>query len=460
MNDTSVQDAQIVADAEEEEAREARDNAVRVEEATRLKNKKNEALSRLHNTMKSYLDTVPLRGDFDVAKLVSVEYKTNLSEAKKAISSYPNEYEVQGHNVPSMIKQMRHYRRKLKGEDRIQMTNSIDNVIKAYSDYLDKCLDSIYWVKKYSVPLKKIGYDETTLRKINSVKDEDTRRDLIDKLCKIWELELKGRDNKYGDGYANVVKEIRKTKKEFNALVKKQQESRSNKEELKKQILKMICDSPGISSRQLHERLPYRLHRKSTPNIIAKIAKEQDIINVDGAHYKVNDDIKKNIWAYTAAFIDSDGYITMDKNKNPRVGLVATGTRGKAFMLSMRKSLGCGRLHLDQKSPQDTRPVNRLNFYSQDDITKLLTKCRPHFKLKGKNADVLLELIRMKKSYKKEDWYNERCDELFKLMKYYNHSDNTRFDWTKYDIDIDNISKLENNSKISIMDDLEGLAKA
>ena len=61
----------------------------------------------------------------------------------------------------------------------------------------------------------------------------------------------------------------------------------------------------------------------------------------------------------------------MDKNHNPRVGLVATGTRGKAFMQEMHKSLGMGRLHLDQKSPQDTRPVNRLNFYSAEEVKKL-----------------------------------------------------------------------------------------
>ena len=62
--------------------------------------------------------------------------------------------------------------------------------------------------------------------------------------------------------------------------------------------------------------------------------------------------LKKNIWAYTAAFIDSDGYITMDRNHNPRVGLIATGERGKAFMQEMHKSIGFGKLHLDQKSPQ------------------------------------------------------------------------------------------------------------
>lgn len=98
--------------------------------------------------------------------------------------------------------------------------------------------------------------------------------------------------------------------------------------------------------------------------MISKIARSANVTIVDGALYKMSDDIKKDIYAYTAAFIDSDGYITMDKNHNPRVGLVATGERGKAFMLEMHKSLGCGRLHLDQKSPQDTKPINRLNFYS------------------------------------------------------------------------------------------------
>ena len=94
--------------------------------------------------------------------------------------------------------------------------------------------------------------------------------------------------------------------------------------------------------------------------MITKMAVSQNITNVNGALYKFSDDIKKDIYAYTAAFIDSDGYITMDKNYNPRVGLIATGDRGKAFMLEMHKSLGGGRLHLDQKSPQGTRPVQRL----------------------------------------------------------------------------------------------------
>ena len=112
---------------------------------------------------------------------------------------------------------------------------------------------------------------------------------------------------------------------------------------------------------------------------------------------------------------------------------------------------------MEQKSPQNTRPVNRLNFYSQADVGELLNKCLPHFRMKGKNAELLLELIRMKKSHKKADWYKGRCDEIFKLMKYENHKDHVGFDFTKDGIDIETVAKLHDNCKMSIMDELENI---
>ena len=149
----------------------------------------------------------------------------------------------------------------------------------------------------------------------------------------------------------------------------------------------------------------------------------------------------------------------MDKNNNPRVGLIATGERGKAFIQEMHKSIGIGRPHLDQKSPQDTRPVNRLNFYSQEDVKKLLLHVKPHLRLKKQQADTLLELIRIKQNHKKAEWAKPRMDELFKLMKWYNHSDNTKYDWDKYGVDIDSIGKLEENNKMNMMDNLENITK-
>lgn len=408
-----------------------------------------EEMTRIKESMEQkWLESQPIRSHDDIAKDYANFAKINLTEARNTLFEYPKKYEIEGKDIPSLIKSMRKYRRTLKGETKISFTKSIDNLIDDYSDYLTKCIRSIYWIRKYETPLRQMNYNEDKLIKLNSITSEDQKREVIDVLCKYWEADQERKHLNYGEKYCELTKEMKSLKKNFTKLIKETPISISPKDSIRKAILDSVCNNPGISSREIHDSLPRNLYDRSSPQIIAKLAVEQNITNVDGAHYKINDDIKKNIWAYTAAFIDSDGYITMDKNHNPRVGLVATGNRGKAFMLEMHKSLGMGRLHLDQKSPQDTRLINRLNFYSGGDIKKLLTKCLPHFKLKKNNANTLLELIKIKKENKKEDWYKDRKDELFKLMKYYNHSDNTRFDWNAWDIDIDGISKLEENSKM------------
>ena len=44
-------------------------------------------------------------------------------------------------------------------------------------------------------------------------------------------------------------------------------------------------------------------------------------------------------------------------------------------------------------------------------------------------------------------------------MKYENHKDNTRFDLNEFDIEVDNIGKLQENSKMNEMDRIEGIIK-
>ena len=411
------------------------------EAAQQLENLKNEIVAQ-------WVETKPIRDHESIAKDYAERFDMNLTDAKKTLFTYPEKYEIQGKDIPKVIKQMRNFRRTLKGEKKIVFTKSIDNLIDGYADHLDKCIDSIYWVRKYKIPLKQMNNSEYHLRKLNSVESEMEKRNIIDTLCKYWEADLNRRDITYGEEYATLTKRMSSYKRSYKQALKDKVIGKSSKGVIKRNILKAVCENPGISSREIHDSLPKKMYDATTPSIVAKLARTQNITNVDGAYYKINDDIKKNLWSYTAAFIDSDGYITMDKNHNPRVGLVATGNRGRAFMEEMHKSLGFGRLHLDQKSPQDTRLVNRLNFYSAADVKKLLTKCRPHFKMKGPNADVLLELIKIKKNNKKEEWYPQRKEELFKLMKYHNHSDNTRFDWKEWDIDINNINKLIDNNKM------------
>tara|TARA_R110002110_G_scaffold47357_1_gene142289 strand:+ start:3688 stop:5421 length:1734 start_codon:yes stop_codon:yes gene_type:complete len=410
----------------------------------------------------SWLKNQNIMDEHELVRNMSMEFKTNLSETKKMVEEFPREYLIDGNDISNTVKTLRKYRRTLKGENKIELTKGIDTLITAYSSHLDDCIKSIYWLNKYETPLRKMNFTEQDLKKIHSIKDYDTRIGLVDILCKFWEADLELKELNYCKDYSNLHKERGVSKREFKKYLKNitHQSIRKNvSDSMNDFIVKSVCNSPGISARQLHERMDNKLYKRASPQIISKAADKLGITNVDGSYYKLNSDIKKDLYAYTASFIDSDGYITIDKSHNPRVGLVATGDRGKAFMIQIQKELGVGKLHLDQKSPQNTRPVNRLNFYSQADVTELLTKCRPYFRMKGTNADLLLELIRMKKSYKKADWYKNRCDEIFKLMKYENHKDHVNYDFSKYDVDIETVAKLHDNCKTSIMDDLESIIK-
>ena len=413
---------------------------------------------QLDTELKSiFTDSYVLSEHEEIVKLSSA-LSINASDARKHLNSFPEQYTVQDHTIPDLVRKMRKSRRALKGEQRIKMSKAIDTMIDAYADHLQKCIGSITWLSDYTTPLSKMRYNEKDLSKLNKMKSSELRRETVDSLCKYWEAELKQKDMAYGKEYSDLAKEMRLAKKEFrNAIAKITDQSitKTKKQRQEDFILKMVCENPGINAKAIHEKMPTPLFKISSPNSISKAIKKLDITSCDGEYYKMPSMIKKNIWAYTAAFIDSDGYITLDRNLNPRVGLIATGSRGKAFMQEMHKSIGYGRMHLDQKSPQQTRLIQRLNFYSQEDVTNLLTKCLPHFRLKKGNAKLLLELIRMKKSYKKADWYKGRCDEIFKLMKWENHKDHVGYDWLKEGIYLTDIAKLQGNCKMSTMDALE-----
>ena len=402
-----------------------------------------------------WISTLPIMGDYEVAMNVAKKYNMNITEAKAEIDTFPKQYIIADKSIPDIIKDLRKYRRKIKGENRTSLTKNIENLIFAYSNHLDDCIKSIYWLTPYEIPLRQMSYSESDLKKLHSIKDEEMRRNVIDSLCKYWEADLHKGDD-YNSNYSKSFKDMANAKREFRKIIKNVAPVKSNvTEQLNDFVLKSVCEEQGISARQIYDRLPNKLHRRASPQIICKIADKMDITNVDGEYYKLPMEIKKDLYAYTAAFIDSDGYITMDRNYNPRIGIIATGNRGKAFVTELHKELGFGKLHLDQKSPQATRAVQRLNFYSQDDITKLISKTRPYYRMKGDNADILTELIRIKKNHKKQSWAKERMGELFKLMKWANHADHVNYDFSKDDIDVENIAKYKENNKMSVMDELE-----
>ena len=404
-----------------------------------------------------WVSTLPLMNDYDVAMSVSKKYNMSLTEAKSELDFFPKKYSIEDKSIPEVVKDLKKHRRTLKGDNKIDFTKGIENLIVAYSDHLSKCIKSIYWLTPYENPLRQMRYTESDLKKLHSIKDESTRRDVIESLCKFWEADLY-RGHNYNSEYSQLSKTMTKSKREFRKIVTSipSQVIKTNvSKQLDDFVLKSVCEEQGITARQIYDRLPTKLHRRASTQIICKIADKIGVSNIEGEYYKLPMEIKKDLYAYTAAFIDSDGYITMDRNNNPRIGIIATGNRGKAFVTELQKELGFGKLHLDQKSPQATRAVPRLNFYSQGDITNLIGKCRPHFRMKGDNADILTELIRIKKGHKKQSWAKERMGELFKLMKWANHADHVNYDFSKDDIDVENIAKYKGNNKMSVMDKLE-----
>ncbi len=436
--------------------------AERMKRLAELEREKEEEVTQVESDLNIKLTGVSdyVMSDYEAVTTLSKNLNINATDARKRLSTFPSEYVVDGQNIPDLVRKMRKARRKLKGDSRIRMSEAIDTVIDGYADHINKCIDSIYWIKPYKVPLLKMRFNEKDLSKLNKISEVKERRVVVDSLCKLWEIDLKKEGMAFSSEYAKLEKESRLAKKEFREELKKVSDQslvKSKKERTLDFIMKAICENPGIGLLSIHDKMPNQLHKMNSSNTISKMIKKLEVGHYDGSYYKLPNELKKNVWAYTAAFIDSDGYITMDRNHNPRVGLVATGERGKVFMNEMHKSIGFGKLHLDQKSPQDTRPVNRLNFYSQDDVYNLLTKCLPHFRMKKGNAELLLELIRMKKSYKKADWYKGRCEEIFKLMKWENHKDHVGFDFSKEGIYVDDISKLQGNCKMNLMDELEGI---
>ena len=436
--------------------------AERMKRLAELEREKEEEVTQVESDLNIKLTGVSdyVMSDYEAVTTLSKNLNINATDARKRLSTFPSEYVVDGQNIPDLVRKMRKARRKLKGDSRIRMSEAIDTVIDGYADHINKCIDSIYWIKPYKVPLLKMRFNEKDLSKLNKISEVKERRVVVDSLCKLWEIDLKKEGMAFSSEYAKLEKESRLAKKEFREELKKVSDQslvKSKKERTLDFIMKAICENPGIGLLSIHDKMPNQLHKMNSSNTISKMIKKLEVGHYDGSYYKLPNELKKNVWAYTAAFIDSDGYITMDRNHNPRVGLVATGERGKTFMYEMHKSIGFGRLHLDQKSPQDTMTVNRFNFYSQADVSKLLTKCLPHFRMKKGNAELLLELIRMKKSYKKADWYKQRCDEIFKLMKWENHKDHVGFDFSKEGIYVDDISKLQGNCKMNLMDELEGI---
>ena len=399
----------------------------------------------------------------EIIKDISKVYSVNLTDARAMITGLPSEPVIDDKTIPELTKELRIMRRQLKGNARDKISKTVDHLINAYTLYLNNCIKSIYWVAPYEKPLKTMTPNVKMLKKLEYIKDGDTRKSIVNHLKNIWEADVMKAGIDYGEDYCTYSSIVKNSKKEIRSILKDithQSIRKSKQDNLNEVIIKSVCAEPGITSNRLHSILPKSYHDSTTPQTISKMLKKLDVTNVDGEYYLLSDNIKKDLYSYIAGFIDSDGYITMDSSHSPRIGMVATGKRGKAFFQELEKELKIGRLHLDQKVGENNRSQHRLNFYKQDDIVKLLDKCIPHLRMKQEQGKLLLEAIRIKKSYKREVWAKSRVGEIFKLIKYENWKDaKNKWEFDKYGINEEDIAKYKVNCKMSQMDELDSIVK-
>lgn len=399
--------------------------------------------------------------EVDILKDISKTLQINLTEASDFIQQLPVEPIVSNKNIPDLVKELRDMRRNFKGEEKVKISKGIDHLITAYEEYLQKSLDTIYWLKPYQSGFKRLGYNPSQIQKLHNIKDGETRKSIIDLCCKMWESDLEMKSLDYGTQYSNNYITLRESRNELRKLLKDiphQSIRKSKKEMIEKSVREIICNNQGLSSNEIHSRLSKGHSKISTPQSISKMLMKIGATKVDNEYYLVKHLIKKDLYSYVAGFIDSDGYITMDSSLAPRVGMIATGKRGKAFFQELEKELKCGRLHLDQKVGENSRSQHRLNFYSQDDITTILEKCIPHLRMKQAQGKLIQEAIRIKKNFKREEWAKPRLQEIFKLIKYENWKDSRGQgvkEFQKYDIDPEVVVKYHDNCKMQLMDSME-----
>ena len=222
----------------------------------------------------------------EIIKDISKIYSMNLSDARDMLGTLPEEPVVDGKNIPDLIKEMRLIRRKLKGGARDKMSKTIDTMIGAYTEHINKSIDSIYWLRPYRKAVKLLIPDLSTIRKFHHIKDGTTRKEIIDKLCKMWESNINKEKLEYGEDYFNCCKSFKETKKEIKSILKgisHQSIRKSRQHTLDKLIKNLVCNNPGLTSNAIHSLLPKSYHRSTTPQTISKMLKriEEEEWNID-----------------------------------------------------------------------------------------------------------------------------------------------------------------------------------
>ena len=340
-----------------------------------------------------------------------------------------------GCTASDIVKRLRKSRRYNK-----QQKHEIDDiindirVIKALE--FEKTLDMYDWIGNYTDVVRSFSPSEKDMKALR--KFGDVRQVNLIRACNQWKKSdeilsmLEKHEGVWGDDEKDSWVKAMEERADARLMWKNtlhQMERHTDKEATALHKSSELLQKMGpMTARSIFENLHEKniLHKTMTPMKLSKLlsmyGEEVDIMSGATRSTFVKMDstglILKDPFAYASGFLDADGYITITGRGEPRAGFIATGTRGRAHCEHLRKTLGCGVLQLDQKIYKDgQRSQHRLQFYSKNDIKKLLTALMPHLEMKKTQAKAVLAYIDESDSMRKE--------ELKKLVKYSNWSDDT-----------------------------------
>jgi len=358
-----------------------------------------------------------------------------LSEDKVVDGWFEDQF---GKSASDLIKDLRMKRREHK-----QFSGDIDSLIgavrKAKQAEIESVLNGLPWASEHLDSIKGLGITD---RDLKALRKFGTNREVsLKQACIQWDnansvikrlSEIEGEwDNDQRDLWVESISKRKESKQMWRGTLHQVDSLKKSEAAYLNAAAVILSHKGAMDSRALLENMSHMDGRNKS----FSVQKLGALLKTYGLEYNItkhrdkwellptdSSDVIKDPWAYAAGFLDADGYITISKRGEPRAGIIATGVRGRSHCEQIHDLLGCGVLQLDLKVHKNSkRSQHRLQFYSGDDLRKLLNGIKPHLRLKKRQADCVLELLDLRG--RNGDMIVKRRDELFKVVKWENWKD-------------------------------------
>tara|TARA_R110002051_G_C8742951_1_gene499308 strand:+ start:486 stop:1718 length:1233 start_codon:yes stop_codon:yes gene_type:complete len=339
-------------------------------------------------------------------------------------------------NADKLVKRLRKARRYNKdNKDEIDKFINDVRMIKALETELT--IQNLSWSEPYHSTIKYLGLDDRKLKSLR--KFGESRCISLEQACLLWDKAeqtlkiLDEHEDVWGveeqQAWASAMQNRSSARKMWTSSLQHMDKLTKNEQDFlyfasEKLLERGPMKASDIQDNAAHADILSKSHTtRKLATLLNMYGEEVDIVKgaIRGTYVRIgaNGLILKDPWSYSAGFIDADGYITITERGEPRAGMIATGDRGKVHCEDLFKTLACGVLQTDNKVYKNSkRSQHRLQFYSKNDLRKLLNGVSPYLKMKSLQARAVLQYLDEKDTTRKE--------ELKRLVRFENWKDDKK----------------------------------